>query len=100
MGFYPVCPTSNQYVLGTPLFKKMTLNLENGKKVVLNAPKNSDANKYIYSVNFNGKLYNNDFLNHADLLKGAVLDFNMSAQPNKQRGIAISSLPYSLSNDN
>jgi predicted alpha-1,2-mannosidase len=99
MGFYPVCPTSSQYVLGTPLFKNMTINLENGKKIVLNAPNNSDANQYVNSVNYNGKPYNNNWFDHAELLKGGVINFNMSAQPNKQRGTAATSFPYSLSND-
>ncbi|MEO7211797.1 GH92 family glycosyl hydrolase [Mucilaginibacter sp.] len=98
MGFYPVCPTSNQYVLGTPLFKKMTINLENGKTLVLNAPNNSEENKYINVVNYNGKVYKNNFLDHSDLLKGGVINFNMSATPNKRRGIAPANAPYSLSN--
>jgi len=99
MGFYPVCPTSGQYVLGTPLFKSMTINLENGKKIVLNAPNNSESNKYINSVSYNGKPYNNNWLDHAELLKGTVVNFNMSAQPNKQRGIQPANFPYSLSNE-
>jgi len=99
MGFYPVCPTSGQYVLGTPLFKSMTINLENGKKIVLNAPNNSDENQYVNSVNYNGKSYGNNWFDHAELLKGGLINFTMSAQPNKQRGVAASSFPYSLSND-
>jgi len=99
MGFYPVCPTSGQYVLGTPLFKKMTLHLENGKTLVLNAPNNSASNKYIYNINYNGKRYNNNWLDHAEMLKGGVINFNMAAQPNKQRGTDSSSFPYSLSNE-
>jgi len=99
MGFYPVCPTSGQYVLGTPLFKKMTLHLENGKSLILNAPNNSEANKYISSIYYNGKIYNNNWVDHADLLKGGSINFNMSSQPNKNRGIDRSNFPYSLSND-
>jgi predicted alpha-1,2-mannosidase len=99
MGFYPVCPTAGQYVLGTPLFKNMTINLENGKKIVLNAPNNSDTNQYVNSVNYNGKPYNNNWFDHAELLKGTVINFDMSAQPNKQRGTAATSFPYSLSNE-
>ncbi|NCD72326.1 GH92 family glycosyl hydrolase [Mucilaginibacter agri] len=99
MGFYPVCPTSGQYVLGTPLFKNMTLNLENGKKVVLNAPNNSDNNKYIQSITVNGKPYNNNWFDHSTLLQGGVINFSMSAQPNKQRGIQQVNFPYSLTNE-
>lgn len=98
MGFYPVCPTSGQYVLGTPLFKSMTINLENGKKIVINAPNNSGNNKYINTMTCNGKTYNNNWLSHTTLAQGSVINFNLSAQPNKQRGIDASNFPYSLSN--
>ncbi|MGN6397398.1 MAG: GH92 family glycosyl hydrolase [Mucilaginibacter sp.] len=99
MGFYPVCPAVNQYVLGAPLFKKLTINLENGKKVVINAPNNSDNNLYINSMNVNGKPYDLNWLSHDALLKGAVINYKMSATPNKQRGIKDADAPYSLSNE-
>lgn len=99
IGFYPVCPVSDQYVLGAPLFKKITLSLINGKKVVLNAANNSDRNLYINSVSFNGKPYDLNWLSHTDLMRGAVINFNMSSQPNKQRGIKPQDYPYSLSNE-
>lgn len=99
MGFYPVYPTCGQYVLGTPLFKSMTINLENGKKIVINALNNSENNKYINSMTCNGKTYNNNWLGHTTLSQGSVINFNLSAQPNKQRGIDASNFPYSLSNE-
>lgn len=99
MGFYPVCPGSGQYVIGTPLFKKLTLTLDNGKTVVINAPNNSAANTYVQSLSVNGKPYDFNWLNHTDLLKGAVLNFNMSATPNKVRGTKTASAPYSLSTE-
>ena len=99
MGFYPVCPAVDQYVLGAPLFKKLTINLENGKKVVINAPNNSDSNLYINTMNVNGKPYDLNWLGHKALLQGAVINYNMSATPNKQRGIKASDVPYSLSNE-
>jgi predicted alpha-1,2-mannosidase len=99
MGFYPVCPTSSQYVIGTPLFKNLTVNLENGKKLVINAPNNSADNKYIKALTVNGKPYDFNYLTHFELIKGGVLNFTMSNQPNKQRGIKESSFPYSLSNE-
>ncbi|MDO3643365.1 GH92 family glycosyl hydrolase [Mucilaginibacter sp. L3T2-6] len=99
MGFYPVCPAVNQYVLGAPLFKKLTINLENGKKVVINAPNNSDNNLYINNMNVNGKPYDLNWLSHDALLKGAVINYKMSATPNKQRGIKDADAPYSLSNE-
>jgi len=99
MGFYPVCPASDQYVLGAPLFKKVTLNLENGKVVTINAPGNSEQHKYVNSLKLNGNMYDKNWLSHKALLQGAVIDFNMSAVPNKQRGIKEADFPYSLSNE-
>lgn len=99
MGFYPVTPAVNQYVIGAPLFKKVTLNLENGKKVVINAFNNSANNRYVNSLKVNGIKYDQNWLNHLDLQKGAILEFSMSAVPNKTRGIKESSFPYSLSTE-
>jgi predicted alpha-1,2-mannosidase len=99
MGFYPVCPAAGQYVLGAPLFNKITLTLENGKKVIINAPGNSAVNKYVNTLTYNGKPYDFNWLSHQALMKGAVLNFNMSATPNKQRGIKDIDFPYSLSNE-
>ena len=99
MGFYSVCPAAGQYVLGAPLFNKITLNLENGKKVIIDAPKNSETNKYINSLTYNGKPYDLNYLDHHTLLKGAVLNFDMSAKPNKQRGTKPVDFPYSLTNE-
>jgi predicted alpha-1,2-mannosidase len=99
LGFYPVCPAAGQYVLGAPLFNKITLNLENGKQVIINAPKNSAANKYVSTMTYNGKPYDLNYLDHKALMQGAVLNFDMSATPNKQRGIKESDFPYSLSNE-
>lgn len=99
LGFYPVCPATNQYVLGAPLFKKITLTLENGKTFVINAPKNSLENKYIRSAVLNGAAYDKNWLGHFDIMKGGSIDFDMSATPNKQRGTQPSAYPYSFSND-
>jgi predicted alpha-1,2-mannosidase len=98
-GFYPVCPGTDQYVLGTPLFKKLTINLENGNKLVVNAPANSDKNFYIQSLEFNNKAYDKNWLNHFELQKGGVLNFLMSPVPNKKRGSSKQSYPYSFSED-
>jgi predicted alpha-1,2-mannosidase len=98
-GFYPVCPGTDQYVLGTPLFKKLTINLENGNKLVVNAPANSDKNFYIQSLEFNNKVYDKNWLNHFELQKGGVLNFLMSPVPDKKRGSSKLSYPYSFSGD-
>ncbi|MDQ8054468.1 MAG: GH92 family glycosyl hydrolase [Pedobacter sp.] len=97
MGFYPVTPATDQYVIGAPLFKKVTVNLENGKTITINAANNSPANRYINVFKVNGAAYEKNWLSHSALQKGAVLDFNMSATPNKQRGTAPSAFPYSFS---
>ena len=99
LGFYPVCPGSNEYVMGAPYFKKATITLENGKKLEISAPKNNDDNRYIRSLNYNGKNYTKNYLNHFDLLKGGRLVFDMDNKPNKGRGINESDFPYSFSRD-
>jgi predicted alpha-1,2-mannosidase len=97
MGFYPVCPASDQYVLGAPLFKKLTLTLENGKTVVINSPANSAVNKYVSSMTVNGKPYDFNWLSHKALMQGAMINFGMSATPNKSRGVKDVDFPYSFS---
>lgn len=97
MGFYSVCSGTQQYVIGSPLFKKITLNLENGKKFVIEAPQNQSKNVYIQSASLNGKSYDKNFLSHFDILKGGKLILNMSEKPNFKRGVAKNSLPYSFS---
>ena len=97
LGFYPVCPASDQYVLGTPLFKKATINLANGKKVVINAPANSDANRYVKEMRFNGKPYTKNYFDYNALLRGATINVTMDSKPCTTRGILPSDDPYSLS---
>ncbi len=99
MGFYPVTPASDQYVLGAPLFKKITLSLEDGKKVVINAPANSDKNKYISTMTFNGVPYDYNWLSHKALMQGAVINVGMSDVPNKNRGTKDKDFPFSLSSE-
>lgn len=97
LGFYPVCPATDQYVLGAPLFKKVTLTLENGKQVVINASNNSADQRYVDALRMNGKVYDKNWISHFELMKGAVLDFTMATQPNTKRGIEPSAFPYSFS---
>jgi predicted alpha-1,2-mannosidase len=99
LGFYPVCPGTDQYVLGTPLFKKITVSLTNGKKLVINAANNSADNKYVQSVDFNGVKGDKNWISHFDLQKGGSLNFTMSSQPNKSRGTSTAAYPYSFSTD-
>jgi len=99
LGFYPVTPAVDQYALGAPLFKKITLKLENGKTVTINAPANSAENKYVQSLQINGKPYSKNWISHSGLQNGGVLNFNMSAVPNKQRGSDPADFPYSFSTE-
>ena len=99
MGFYPVCPGTTQYVIGSPYFKKMQLHLENGNTITLNAPKNSEENRFINSISINGAPYSKTFFNHSDLLKGCNIVYNMSKEPNKQRGINEKDAPYSFTDE-
>ena len=98
MGFYPVCPGTDEYVIGAPLFKKVTIQLENGNEVIINAPENNADNKYIQAASVNGKTHTKNWLSHTELMKGAVIDFTMGPEPNQQRGVKQEDFPYSLSN--
>ncbi len=99
LGFYPVCPGTDQYVAGSPLFKRATLHLENGKKLVIDAPGNSAENIYINSATLNGKEYTKLYYRHADLLHGGTLHLDMSPTPNSDRGTLTEDRPYSFSNE-
>ena len=97
LGFYTVCPGTDQYVLGTPLFKSVKLHLDNGKQVLIQADKADRENRYIKGMKVNGKTYTRNFLTHEQLLGGAKIQYQMSDTPNKQRGIQDSDRPYSFS---
>lgn len=98
-GFYPVCPGSGQFVIGSPLFKKVTLMLENGKKFVVEARNNSGKNVYIDRASLNGVNYTKDYITYKDIMAGDTLSFKMSSVPNKEIGIKKQDLPYSYSSD-
>ena len=99
LGFYPVCPGTDQYVIGTPLFKQAKLHLENGKTVTIEANNNSKENCYIRSMKVNGKNYTHNYLTHEQLLNGANIRYVMSGTPNKQRGTEEADAPYSFSKE-
>ena len=97
LGFYTVCPGTDQYVLGTPLFKSVKLHLENGKTVTIEAANNSFENRYIKTMKVNGKNYTRNYLTHDQLMKGIKIQYQMDAVPNKMRGINEADAPYSFS---
>ena len=98
MGFYPVCPGTDQYVMGAPYVPYMKLTLDNGKTLEIKADGVSDTNRYVKSVLLNGKPYTKTYITHDDLMAGGTLEFVMSSKPNKKRGLAASDKPYSLTN--
>ena len=81
MGFYPVCPGDNQYVIGSPIFDKVTIHLENGKKFVIQCENQALAHPYIASCTLNGKKYPYSYLTFNDIKDGGELQFTMSAKP-------------------
>lgn len=97
LGLYSVCPGTDEYVLGSPVFNKATVTLENGKTFTVEAVNNSNNNVYIQSATLNGKPYSRNFIRYADLMAGGVLRLQMSATPNKERGTAEADRPFSVS---
>lgn len=100
LGFYPVTPAVDEYVIGSPLFDKVILHLSNGKKVEINASQNSAENRFIKSMTLNGKNYSKNYVKHSEITKGAVINFVMDSKPNTQRGTGATDFPFSLSTAN
>ena len=96
MGFYPVCPGSGQYALGTPLFKKMTVKLSDGRKIRIEAPENSETAFYVDGMKLDGKAYDKNYVTLEQLRGGADLFFEMSDTPNMKRGTSDEAKPYSM----
>lgn len=97
VGFYPVCPGTPYYIIGSPSFEESVITLENGKHFTIKAENFSDKNIYIQSATLNGKPYNKSYLLHQDIMDGGNLTFVMGNTPNKQWATNKDSLPYSLS---
>ena len=100
LGFYPVCPGTDQYVLGAPYIPYAKVNLPNGKTLEIKAPGVNDTNRYVRRVLLNGKPYTKLYLTHADLMAGGTLEFIMAAKPDKKRGQAAADKPYSMTDIN
>lgn len=83
LGFYPVFPASGEYVLGSPLFEEATIELADGKTFRVSAKNVSDTHKYIGAARLNGKKLKGPFLTHADIMKGGVLELEMTDRPVK-----------------
>lgn len=99
LGFYPVAPGTSQYVIGTPLFDKVTMTLENGKQFVISSNNNAKDHPYINSATLNGQPLNKSWVSHQTFLDGGSIMFDMSATPNKSWATKADAVPYSLSLD-
>ena len=97
LGFYPVCPGSGEYVLGSPLFPSVIVTLPGSKELRLTSVGNSDANRYIQSMLVNGREYTRNYLQADELRKGGRIEWKMGSAPNRTRGTAASDRPYSVS---
>ncbi|AEV97728.1 alpha-1,2-mannosidase [Niastella koreensis GR20-10] len=96
LGLYAVCPGTDQYVIGSPLFPKVTITLENGKQFIIEAKNNNGKNVYISHATLNGKEYTHNWITHTDITNGGVLHFDMSNKPATNRGILNADKPFSL----
>ena len=99
LGFYPVCPGTDQYVMGAPLFQKATLHFENGNTLLIQAPENSEKNLYIESMTVNGQNYTRNYVTHSMLQQGGRIEISMGDEPNRHRGISADDAPYSFSKE-
>ena len=97
MGFYPVCPGMPEYAIGSPLFKKVTLHLSEGKTFTVSAANNAADRPYIQKAMLNGEELSRNYLTHDELLKGGELTLSMDSVPNTQRGTQPADFPYSYS---
>jgi predicted alpha-1,2-mannosidase len=97
LGFYPVTPASNEYVIGRPFVDQATLNVPNGKQFRVIAENLSDKNSYVSHVTLNGKPLPRSFLRHEEIVAGGELRFTMDAEPNKAWGLSPDARPYSMS---
>lgn len=98
MGFYPVAPATNQYVIGSPLFDEVELHLQNGHTFTITANSNGRNKPFIQGTTLNGKNFNKTFIGTEVVQKGGKLIFDMGNKPNKSWAVSDNSLPYSLSN--
>ena len=99
MGFYPVCPGTDEYIIGAPYFEDMTIDLPNGKTLEIKADGVSDRRRYVREILFNGTKWNKRFFSHRDLLEGGVIEFKMASWPERRLDRIPSIMPYSLSDD-
>lgn len=96
LGFYPVCPGQEQYVIGSPIFDQSEITLSNGKKFIIKASGVGVKNQYIQTASLNGKDYAKTYLTYSDLIKGGELDFKMGSEPAKTWGQGLENRPSAV----
>jgi predicted alpha-1,2-mannosidase len=97
LGFYPVCPGTDEYVIGSPLFDEVNMIWENGQVLTISALGNNQSDVYVDEIKLNGQDYPFNYLKHHEIQKGGILEFKMTSTPNQKRGIEISATPFSMS---
>lgn len=95
MGFFPVCPGRPFYDIGSPIFRKVTLHLKNGKNLIIQTKNNGNDNFYIKSMSVNGTIYNKSWISHSTLTGGAEISFIMDKVPEFSRAIDTAGIPQS-----
>jgi putative alpha-1,2-mannosidase len=95
LGFYPVCPGTPEYVIGSPLFEKVQVKLPNGKTLTIEAP-GADQSEYIQKTTWDGKTWDKSYFNHNELLNGGSIHFEMGSEPNKKLWNSTESFPSSV----
>jgi putative alpha-1,2-mannosidase len=83
LGFYPFAPGSDEYQIGSPSVEHAVIQLENGKRFVIETKNQSEQNVYVQKILLNGKVLNRTYLTHQEIINGGTLSFYMSATPNK-----------------
>ncbi|MGV2787336.1 alpha-mannosidase, partial [Clostridium perfringens] len=96
MGFYPVCPGSNEYVLGIPLFDSVSIELPSGKQMLIHTDNNNPQSNFVANVQLEGQDYTKLYITHEDILAGKSLDFRLGLAPS-YRSYSSDELPFSIS---
>lgn len=97
LGFYPVCPVTGEFAIGSPLFKEVDVTMADGKVMTISAEKNSADNVYIQQIKVNGRMHDTNYFTYKDLIEAPNIEMEMGNLPNKSRGVVESSFPYSYS---
>jgi putative alpha-1,2-mannosidase len=96
--FYPVCPVTGEFAIGSPLFRRLSILMENGKSLTINAPENSGDNVCVNQIQIKNQVYEKNYFNHQLMQQGGEILFDMKANPNFNRGKEKGSFPFSFPN--